>query len=106
MKDAAARPSYAGYRFPPAIIAPAVWRYFRFALSYRDVAELLAERGIVLSDETVRQWCQKFGQQYASALRRRRPKPGDKWLCWPFAPSAVIFWQSGRKSAGIRPRME
>jgi len=79
MKDAAARPSYAGYRFPPEIIAHAVWRYFRFALSYRDVEELLAERGIVLSYETVRQWCQKFGQQYANALRRRRPKPGDKW---------------------------
>jgi len=56
-----------------------VWLYFRFALSYRDVEELLAERGVILSYETVRQWCQKFGQPYANALRRRHPRPGDKW---------------------------
>ncbi len=67
------------HRFPPEIIAHAVWLYFRFALSYRDVEELLAERGIVLTYETVRQWCQKFGQAYANELRRRRPRPGDKW---------------------------
>ena len=52
---------------------------FRFALSYRDVGELLAERGVVLTYETIRQWCRKFGQQYANTLRRRRPQPGDKW---------------------------
>ena len=79
MKDVVASPSYAGYRFPPEIIAHAVWLYFRFALSYRDVEELLAERGVILTDESVRQWCRKFGQQYANALRRRRPRPGDKW---------------------------
>jgi len=56
-----------------------VWLYFRFALSYRDVEELLAERGVVLTYETVRQWCRKFGQSYANALRQRRPQPGDKW---------------------------
>jgi len=72
-------PNYAGHRFPPEIIAHAVWLYFRFALSYRDVEELLAERGVILTDETVRQWCRKFGQQYANALRRRRPRTGDKW---------------------------
>ncbi len=53
--------------------------YFRFALSYRDVEELLAERGVILTYETIRQWCLKFGQDYANALRRRRPQPGDKW---------------------------
>jgi putative transposase len=79
MNDAVARPSYAGYRFPPAIIGHAVWLYFRFALSYRDVEELLAARGIVLTYETVRQWCRKFGRPYANARRRRRPRPGDKW---------------------------
>jgi putative transposase len=72
-------PDYTGYRFPPEIIGYTVWLYCRFALSYRDVEELLAERGVVLTYETVRQWCRKFGQQYANALRRRRPRPGDKW---------------------------
>ncbi len=71
--------NYQGHRFPPAIIGHAVWLYFRFALSYRDVEELLAERGVILADETVRQWCRKFGQTDANALRRRRPCPGDKW---------------------------
>ena len=71
--------SYKGHRFPHEIISHAVWLYYRFSLSYRDVEELLAERGIVVSYETVRQWCLKFGQQYANQLRRRRAKPGDKW---------------------------
>ncbi len=79
MKEAIAPSSYAGYRFPPAIIAHAVWLYCRFARSYRDVEELLAERGVIVSYETVRQWCRKFGQAYANALRHRRPRPGDKW---------------------------
>jgi len=72
-------PSYKRHRFPPEIISHAVWLYFRFALRYRDVEELLAERGVLVTDETVRQWCRKFGQQYANALRRRRPRAGDKW---------------------------
>ncbi len=78
MKETRA-PDYKGFRFPPGIIAHAVWLYFRFALSYRDVEELLAERGIIVTYETVRQWCRKFGQPYANTLRRRRPRPGDKW---------------------------
>jgi putative transposase len=52
---------------------------YRFLLSDRDVEELLAERGIAVSDETIRQWCCKFGQEFADGLRRRRPRPGDKW---------------------------
>jgi len=72
-------PSDKRHRFPPAIIAHAVWLYFRFALRYRDVEELLAERGVIVTDETIRQWCGKFGQAYANELRRRRPRPGDKW---------------------------
>jgi len=79
MKEHTAAPDYKRHRFPPEIIAHAVWLYFRFALSYRDVQELLAERGVILTDETVRQWCQKFGQAYANRLRHRRPRPGDKW---------------------------
>jgi hypothetical protein len=79
MKDEIAAPTYAGYRFPPEIIGQAVWLYFRFALSYRDVEELLAERGVILTYETIRQLSQKFGQAYANGLRRRRPRPGDTW---------------------------
>ncbi len=79
MKKETSAPSYKRHRFPPQIIAHAVWLYFRFALSYRDVEELLAERGVIVTYETVRQWCRKFGQSYANELRRRRPRPGDKW---------------------------
>jgi len=53
--------------------------YFRFPLSFREVEELMLERGITVSYETVRRWCAKFGQTYANGLRRRRPRPGDKW---------------------------
>ncbi len=70
---------YKGHRFPQEIISHAVWLYYRFSLSYRDVKELLAERGISVTYETVRQWCRTFGQTYANQLRRRRAKPGDKW---------------------------
>ena len=52
-------PSYRGYRFPPEIISHAVWLYHRFCLSLRDVEDLLAERGITVSYETIRQWCRK-----------------------------------------------
>ena len=79
MKEQAATPSDKGHRFPPAIIGHAVWRYFHFALRYRDVEELLAERGVIVTDETIRRWCRKFGQTDANELRRRRPRPGDKW---------------------------
>src|SRR6202035_5160102 len=79
MKTNTIAPEYKGYRFPPEIISHAVWLYFRFSLSFRDVEELLAQRGIVVTYETVRQWCLKFGQTYANELRRRRPRCGDKW---------------------------
>jgi putative transposase len=64
---------------PAEIISHCVWLYFRFCLSYRDVEELMAERGITLTYEAVRYWCRKFGQTYANQLRRRHPRPGDKW---------------------------
>ena len=70
---------YRRHRFPPEIISYCVWLYFRFSLSYRDVELLMAQRGLVLTYETVRQWCLKFGQTFANDLRRRRPRPGDKW---------------------------
>jgi putative transposase len=67
------------HRFPAEIISHAVWLYHVFSLSLRDVELLLAERGIVVSYETVRRWCRKFGQSFANCLRHRRPRPGDKW---------------------------
>ncbi len=80
MKTTKAASSYTGFRFPKEIISHAVWLYFRFSLSFRDVEDLLAERGVVVSYETIRQWTRKFGQSYANQLRRRRPQPGDKWF--------------------------
>jgi putative transposase len=71
--------SYKRHRFPAEIISHCVWLYFRFCLSYRDVEELMAERGVTLTYEAVRYWCRKFGQTYANQLRRRHPRPGDKW---------------------------
>ncbi|MBL3667252.1 IS6 family transposase [Streptomyces sp. M2CJ-2] len=74
-----ASPSYQGHRYPVEVIAHAVWLYFRFPLSFREVEEVTLERGVIVSYETVRRWCAKFGQHYANGLRRRRPRPGDKW---------------------------
>jgi hypothetical protein len=68
--------SYKGY---PEIIHQAIWLYLRFALSFRDVEDLLAERGIILSYETVRRWVDHFGPMIAAELRRRRPKPHTMW---------------------------
>jgi putative transposase len=67
--------SYSGYRFPREIIQWAVWMYLRFTLSLRDVEELLAERGIETSYESVRRWVLKFGPAFARTLRRLRPRP-------------------------------
>ena len=74
-----ASPSYKGHRYPVEVISHCVWLYFRFPLSFREVEELMLERGVVVSYETIRRWCLKFGQQYANSLRRRCPRPGDKW---------------------------
>jgi putative transposase len=70
---------YKHHRFPTEIISHGVWLYYRFCLSYRDVEELLFVRGVLVSYEAIRKWCRKFGQVYANQLRRRRPRPGDKW---------------------------
>src|SRR5438034_4725779 len=73
------RISYRGYRFPPDIIQRAVWLYFRFTLSFRNVEDLLAERGIEVSYETIRQWTTRFGPAIAQDLRSRRPRPHGQW---------------------------
>ncbi len=70
---------YHRHRFPAEIISHRVWLYFRFTLSFRDVEEILAMRGVTLSYETVREWCFKFGQTYANGVRRKSPRPGDRW---------------------------
>ena len=71
--------SYAGYRFPPEVIDQAIWLYLRFTLSFRDVEDLLAERGIAVSYETVLRWVNHFGPMIAAHLRKRRPKPHATW---------------------------
>jgi putative transposase len=75
----ATAPSYRGYRFPAEIISHAVWLYHRFCLSFRDVEDLLAKRGVLVSHETIRQWCRKFGPAYARRIARRRGRLGDIW---------------------------
>ncbi|MER7577785.1 IS6 family transposase [Streptomyces sp. NPDC126514] len=74
-----ASPSYKNHRYPVEIISHCVWLYFRFPLSFREVEEGDAQARVLVSYETVRRWCGKFGQAYANALRRQRPRPGDKW---------------------------
>ncbi len=71
--------SYHGHRFPPKVISHAVWLYHRFSLSFRDIEELLAKRGIFVTYETIRRWCKKFGPEYARNLRRRQDPNGDIW---------------------------
>src|SRR5471032_481428 len=71
--------SYRRHRFAPPIIQHAIWIYLRFTLSYRDVEDLLAERGLDVSYETVRRWVLKFGPMIARNLRRGRPRPSDRW---------------------------
>jgi len=72
-------PSYQRHRFPSEIISHAVWLYHRFCLSFREVEELLAKRSISVTYETIRQWCQKFGPDYARKLKKRQGRVGDTW---------------------------
>jgi putative transposase len=72
-------PLYRDYRFPAEVISHAVWLYYRFHLSHRDVEELLAERGAQISYEAIRRWCLKFGPTFAAELRRRRVRAAEKW---------------------------
>jgi putative transposase len=86
-----AAPSYMGQRYPVEIINHCVWLYFRFPLSFREVEELMLAGGVVVSYETIRRWCDKFGPAYANQLRRRRPRPGDKWHL-----DEVFVWINGK----------
>jgi transposase-like protein len=71
--------SYRRHRFPPDVIRHAVWLYLRFTLSFRDVEDLLAERGVIVSNESIRRWVFKFGPTIAKNLRATRPRPHDRW---------------------------
>ena len=71
--------TYPGHRFPAEVIRRATWLYHVFGLSLRDVELILAERGVVVSHESIRRWCLRFGAAFAARLRRRRPRPGDTW---------------------------
>jgi transposase-like protein len=90
--------SYRGHRFPPIVVQHAVWLYLRFTLSYRDVEELLAERGFDVSDETVRRWVLKFGPIIARRLRRSRPQPSNHWhldeMVVRIAGKHVYLWRA------------
>ena len=81
-----------GFRFPRSVIGYAVWAYHRFALSLRDVEDLLASRGITVSYETIRVWVTRFGPQFAAQIRRNRPAPADKWHL-----DEVVIQINGRK---------
>ena len=73
------KPSYCGYRYPAEIIRHSVWLYHRFALIFRDVEDLVTERGIIVSHESIRKWCRKFGPSYTSRLPKRQGHLGDMW---------------------------
>src|SRR5476649_888625 len=90
--------SYAGYRFPPEIIQQAIWLYLLFRSSFRDVEDLLAERGIAVSYETVRRWVNHFGPIIAADLRKRRPRPDTIWhldeVYLKIAGRMVYLWRA------------
>ena len=90
--------SYSGYRFPPDVIQRAIWLYVRFSLSFRDVEDLLAERGIAVSYETVRRWVNYFGPMISADLRNRRPKPHTTWhldeVYLKIAGRLVYLWRA------------
>ncbi|MEO0988673.1 MAG: IS6 family transposase [Cyanobacteria bacterium J06639_14] len=71
--------SYKYHRFPIEVIRHCVWLYYTFPLSFRDIEKMMLYRGIEVTDESIRKWCKKFAQAYANQMRRRRPKPADKW---------------------------
>ena len=100
--------SYRRHRFPPVVIQHAVWLYLRFTLSYRDVEELRAERGLDISYETVRRWVLKFGPAIARRLRRRRPQPSDRWhldeMVVRIAGKRMYLWRAVAPSRGCPHR--
>src|SRR3954464_7787495 len=101
--------SYAGYRFPPEIIQHAVWLYLRFTLSFRDVEELLAERGIDVSHETIRRWVEVFGPMIARRLRAMRPKPHTTWhldeMFVSIGGTRMYLWRAAHAGGAGRHRV-
>ena len=99
------RIDYDGYRFPPAIIQQTVWLYFRFTLSFRDVEDLLAVRGITVSYETVRRWVNHFGPMIAADLRKRRPQPYTTWhldeVYLKISGRMVYLWRAVDGEGGV-----
>ena len=81
---------YRGYRFPKEIISYAVWFYYRFTVSFRDVEEVLATRNVLVSYESIRRWCEKFGHQFAAGLQKRRPRTGASFASCCEQPTAGI----------------
>ena len=96
--------SYSGYRFPTEIIQQVIWLYVRFTLSFRDVEDLLTERGIVVSYETVRRWVNHFGPRIAANLRKRRSKPQPIKLD-QFAPRVALGEASAHDASLSRGRL-
>jgi transposase-like protein len=94
---------YRGYRFPPEIISYCVWLYFRFSVSYRDIEELMAERGVTVTYESIRAWCYKFGRDYAKRIRTRGGMLGDTWHLDGFLQRK--FQATVQHFAGLLPRM-
>ena len=98
-------PSYKGVQFPQEIIAHAVGLYFRFNLSFCGVDELLAARGVIVTYETVCQWCKNFSQQFANQLRRRRAHPGDKWhadeVCLKINGKTQYLWRAVNQHGNV-----
>src|SRR3954464_15343908 len=90
--------SYRRHRFPPPIIQHAIWLYLRFTLSYRDIEDLLAERGLEVSYETVRRWVLKFGPGIARNLRRLRPRSSPRWhldeMVVKIAGTQMYLWRA------------
>ena len=99
---------YRGHRFPPQIISHAVWLYHRFTLSFRDVEDVLAERGVIVSYESIRKWCRKFGLGYARSLIRKQGRLGDNWFLVELfitiqviPTSAVISYRPRRSTESV-----
>ena len=101
---------YRRHRFPPEIIQHAIWLYLRFTLSYRDVEELLAERGLDISYETVRRWVFKFGPAIARRLRQRRPRPSNRWhldeMVVRIAGKRMYLWRAVDHEGEVLDRAE
>jgi IS6 family transposase len=89
----APRSAFTGYRFPPEVITPAVRWYLRFGLSYRDVEELLSERGIVVDHVSIYRWVQRFAPEFAEAARARQHVIGDRWRVDETYVKVGGFWR-------------